>query len=120
MLDIAESASTVFVQLPPQKGYPEAISEPSEVNSLVSYFRPSIDAGRIDRHMLIGALYNPLNIEYVANKAGLPCPPGYSEREMEARLNETVACPGCGHPTRRFGNEYVRWQRCNWDCDGFW
>ena len=106
--------------LPASAGYPEAIRDQAQIDALVAHFRPHIRT-REDERMFQGALYNPLNIEYIARHYHIPCPQGYSEAEMQvhidATLNAMVPCRICGTPIRRHGRAYEELGgRCNWDC----
>ena len=48
------------------------------------------------------ALYNPLNISALATELSVPCPPGYSSKEMRARSEETDICVYCGATVLRY------------------
>lgn len=110
-----ESANMCY--LVPRKGYPEVISDPDELRTLVNYFRPYIESGKLSSEMMMDALYNPLNIEYVAREVlHIDCPQGFGAIEMQARLNRQVPCPTCGDMISVRRSEYIELGRCNWDC----
>lgn len=119
----AEQVTAPPYHLPENEGYPEAIRDPVQQATLVSYFWPHIK-NKEDERMLRGALYNPLNIEYLAGQLRIPCPQGYSAAEMEvyvdATLNVMVPCRCCGDPIRLHGQAYKELGgRCHWDCFPF-
>ena len=98
-------------------GYPEAIRDPSELNALLAYFMPYVEAGKIDKLVVWGSMRNPLNIEHVARMLNIQCPPGYSLTEMEKRVNTLVPCRVCGDMIALYSCSYAELGgRCNWDC----
>jgi hypothetical protein len=99
----------IIDKLPRHRGYPEAIDNGAELDLLVRYFLPHVhQKPRPHGEWLMHALYNPLNISWLASQLGVACPAGYTEAEMMARNAATDPCPLCGDPVARYSRSFIK------------
>src|SRR5690348_11234808 len=99
----------IIDRLPPRRDYPEAIDDAGQLDYLIRYFLSYIkkDLAKYGQ-LLLHALYNPLNISWLARELNVACPPGYAEAEMKARNATLDPCSFRGALVPRYASRMRR------------